>query len=422
MKIQSLMLAVTLSSSMTHAFNLQEAWKAAENNASELEKNRYDLIANQEQIPIARATLLPQVVSSASYQKQRQTQPSLLDRTSQSWRISASQTIFNLNKWYKYKESQIAGLAAQQQFDLSRQQLLLKVSEAYFNVLIAQESLASSQKAKDAFLIQKQQAEAQFKKGVVSIVDVQEAQSGYESALADEIEITAQLVQANVQLEIYTHLDSASVEQLPVEGIQLPNLSIEEWHHQVQENNLELNLQNQAIARAEQELKATQANHYPTVEVSTGYNKNPNSYSSDSVQNYDTQAGYIGINVNLPLFSGGETNALIRQARAKLASEQAELKVLKEKVKLSTAENFAKVETGKARIKALAKLVETNQVKVRSSTLGQQYGLLSNVDRIRAEKELYESKLKLTQAKYQFLQAEINLMQLCNQMIKAQEV
>ena len=412
MKIQSLMLAVTLSSSMTHAFNLQEAWKAAENNASELEKNRYDLIANQEQIPIARASLLPQVVSSTSYQKQRQTQPSRLDRTSQSWRISASQTIFNLNKWYRYKESQIAGLAAQQQFDLSRQQLLLKVSEAYFNVLIAQESLASSQKAKDAFLIQKQQAEAQFRKGVVSIVDVQEAQSGYESAIADEIEITAQLVQANVQLEIYTHLDSASVEQLPVEGIQLPNLSIEEWHHQVQENNLELNLQKQAIARAEQELKATQANHYPTVEVSTGYNKNPNSYSSDSVQNYDTQAGYIGINVNLPLFSGGETNALIRQARAKLASEQAELKVLKEKVKLSTAENFAKVETGKFRMQALEKLVATNQTKVRSSALGQRYGLLNNVDRIRAEKELYESKLKLTQAKYQFLQAKLNLTQL----------
>ena len=412
MKIQFLILAVTLSSSMTHAFTLQEAWLSAQKNASELEKNRYDLLANQEQIPIARASLLPQVVSSTSYQKQRQTQPNRLDRTSQSWRLSASQTIFNLNKWYKYKESQIAGLAAQQQFNLGEQQLLLKVSEAYFNVLVAQESLASSQKAKDAFLIQKQQAEAQFKKGVVSIVDVQEAQSGYESALADEIEITAQLVQANVQLEIYTHLDSGSVEQLSGEDIQLPNLSIEEWHHQVQENNLELNLQKQSIARAEQDLKATQANYYPTVEVSTGYNKNPNSYSSDSVQNYDTQAGYIGISVNLPLFSGGETNALIRQARAKLSSEQAELKVLKEKVKLSTAENFAKVETGKFRIQALEKLVATNQTKVHSSTLGQRYGLLNNVDRIRAEKELYESKLKLTQAKYQFLQAKLNLIQL----------
>lgn len=401
-----------LITSTAQAFNLEDAWLAAQKNASELEKNRYDLLANQEQVNIVKASLLPQITTSASYQKQKQTQPSHLNRASQSWPISASQTIFNLNKWYKFKESHIAVDITEKQFELNQQQLFLKVSEAYFDVLVAQESLVASQKAKDAFLIQKQQAEAQFKKGVVSIVDVQEAQSGYESALADEIEITSQLIQANVQLETYTHLDPIDAEEILNEQIKLPNFSIQEWQSQIQEKNLEINIQKQIILQAEKEIKASQANHYPTVDISTGYNKNPNSYSSDSVQNYDSQAGYVGISINLPLFSGGETSALVRQSRAKLLSEEAELKLLQEKIKLSTAENFAKVEAGKMRIHALEQLVKTNQTKVSSSALGQHYGLLNNVDKIRAEKELYASQLKLTQAKYQFLQAKINLIQL----------
>ena len=83
-----------------------------------------------------------------------------------------------------------------------------------------------------------------------------------------------------------------------------------------------------------------------------------------------------------------------------------------EKVALSVKENFAKVRAGKIRIQALDKLVQTNQTKVKSSKLGNQYGFLSNADRVRSEKEYYEAELKRTRARYQYMMAQLSLMQL----------
>lgn len=412
---QALILTSTLLgwSSSSHCFDLKDALNAARENSSELLKQRYELEASEQQVPLARANLLPQVGANVSYTKQNQSKPVEIKQSSQTWRISASQTIFDLNKWYRYQQSKIGLVAANQQFDLAEQQLLMKVSEAYFNILLAKESLATAQKAKASFLMQQEQAEARFKKGVVAIIDVQEAQSGYESAVADEIEITSQLIQAYNRLYNYTHLDARQIESIVQGDIVFPTLTLQQWNDKADQNNLEIQLQDYLIQRSEQELKSIKSQYYPTVELSTGYSKNPNkSQGNDTVQNYDTQSSYISLGVNVPLFSGGQTRAQQKQADANFYSAQVEMTVIKEKIQLSVAENFAKVESGKRRIQALEKLVQTNQTKVDSSALGARYGLLNNVDKIRAEKELYDAKLKLTQAKYQYFQAEISLIQL----------
>ena len=101
-----------------------------------------------------------------------------------------------------------------------------------------------------------------------------------------------------------------------------------------------------------------------------------------------------------------------KQANASYHAAEQELQMTQEKVALSVKENFAKVRAGKIRIQALDKLVQTSQTKVKSSKLGNQYGFLSNADRVRSEKEYYEAELKRTQAKYQYLMAQLSLMQL----------
>lgn len=407
-------LVVGVFTTSAYSFDLKEAWKAAETHSSELQKNRYEFEANQQQLPITRAALLPQIGANISYQKQKQSLPSSITRNSQSWRVSASQTIFNLNKWYKYQGSKFAVIAAENQFDLAKQQLLLRVAEAYFNALIAQESLITIQKAQQSFLTQQRQAEAQFKKGATTIVDVQEAQTGYESAVADEIEVTSQLVQANAQLKTYTGLDIDQIEQInDYNLINFPWYTSEQWIQLVDKNNFEIKLQAAVTEQTKQELKAIQAYHVPTIEMSTGLYRNPNDYqSSDLIQDYDTKASYIGVGLSIPIFSGGETRAQTKQANATYLAAKSELDMIREKTHLSATENFAKVRAGKMRIKALEKLVLTSKTKVSSSTLGQKYGLLNNTDKIRAEKEYYEAQLKLTQAKYEYLQAQLNLMQL----------
>ena len=406
--------ALLLSTTPVWAFTLNDAWQAARENSSELKQAHYQFEANLQQKPIARAGLLPQVTISASHQRQNQFEPTRATRNSQSWKITAGQTIFNLSKWRKYQQSKIIVDAAGKQLDLTEQQLLLKVAEAYFNVLVAKESLITVQKSKDAFAAQQTQAEALFKKGLSTIVDVQEAQAGYESAIADEIEITSQLVQAYAQLQTYTGLSPEQIETINLHDLnQFPNQTSEQWLEQADQYNPEVRLQRLVVQSSEQEMKATKANRYPTVEMSAGYYTNPNDYqSTDVIQDYKTRANYIGIGISMPLFTGGQLRAQTKQAGASYHAAEQELQMTQEKVALSVKENFAKVRAGKIRIQALDKLVQTNQTKVKSSKLGNQYGFLSNADRVRSEKEYYEAELKRTQAKYQYLMAQLNLMQL----------
>ena len=396
------------------AFTLNDAWQAAREHSSELKQAQYQFQAYEQQKPIARAALLPQVSVSASHQRQNQFEPRKITQDSSSWKVSASQTIFNLSKWRKYQQSKTIVDAAGKQLDLAEQQLLLKVAESYFNVLVAKESLTTVQKSKEAFAAQQTQAEALFKKGLSTIVDVQEAQAGYESALADEIEITSQLVQAYAQLQTYTGLNPEQIELIKVHDVsQFPNQTSEQWLEQADANNAEIRLQRLVMQSSEQDMKATKANRYPTVEMSAGYYTNPNDYqSTDTVQDYETRANYIGIGISMPLYTGGQLRAQSKQANASYHAAEQELQMTQEKVALSVKENFAKVRAGKIRIQALDKLVQTNQTKVKSSKLGNQYGFLSNADRVRSEKEYYEAELKRTRARYQYLMAQLSLMQL----------
>ncbi len=413
-KLSFFISTLLLSSTSVCAFTLNDAWQAARAHSSELKQAQYQFEANQQQLPLARAALLPQVAINGSYQKQHQFEPRKATKTSESWKISASQTIFNLSKWRKYRQSKIIVDAAGKQLDLTEQQLLLKVAEAYFNVLVAKESLQTTQKAIAAFTAQQTQAEALFKKGLSTIVDVQEAQAGLESALADEIEITSQLVQAYAQLQTYTGLSPEQIETIRLHDLpQFPSQSTEQWLEQADQYNPEIKLQRLVVLSSEQEMKAAKANHYPTIDMSGGYYTNPNDYqSTDMIQDYKTAANYVGIGITIPLYSGGQLRAQSKQARASYHAAEQELQVTQEKVALSVKENFAKVRAGKIRILALDKLVQTNQTKVQYSKLGNQYGFLSNADRVRSEKEYYEAELKRTQAKYQYLMAQLNLMQL----------
>ncbi|MBF7688752.1 TolC family outer membrane protein [Acinetobacter rathckeae] len=397
---------------LTYALSLKEAMLSAQNHAAVLEKSRYEYMVTAQQKPLAQAALLPQIGMSGAYQLQKQIQPRQLQRNSQSFRLSATQTIFNLSQWYKYKNADVILQIAHQQLDLTEQQLLLKVSEAYFNVLIAQESLLSSQKAQASFLMQQKQAKVQFEKGVVSIVDVQEAQAGYESAFADELDIQAQLQQALAQLETYVGRSIAlsEMKNTQLNMLHFPEETLSTWQSKATSHNLEIKMQEQLINKAQQELKIAKANYYPTVELSSGYTYNPS--DTGIYQAEDTRTAYVGVGINLPIFTGGQTKAQVRQAQASLQVAQSELRITQDKVRLSVIENYSKVQTGQQRIHALETLVYTNETKVTSSTLGQRYGLMSNVERIRAEKELYDARLKLTQAKYQFLQAQINLLQI----------
>lgn len=410
----SLLISILLFSSPVWAFGLNDAWQAAHKHSSELKQAQYQFQANQQQMPIARAALLPQVSISASHQRQNQFEPQKATKTSNSWRVSANQTIFNLNKWRKYQQSKLVVDAAGKQLDLTEQQLLLKVAEAYFNVLVAKESLSTTQRAKEAFAEQQKQAEALFHKGLSTIVDVQEAQAGYESAIADEIEITSQLVQAYAHLQTYTGLNPEHIKPISKHQLeQFPHHTAEEWLAQADQNNPEIRLQRLIVQSTEQDMKAVKANRYPTVEMSVGYYTNPNDYqSTDTIQNYETRANYIGIGISMPLYTGGQLRAQSKQASAGYLAAEQELQATQEKVALSVKENFAKVRAGKIRIQALDKLVTTSQTKVKSSKLGNQHGFLSNADRVRSEKEYYEAELKRTQVKYQYLMAQLSLMQL----------
>ena len=401
------------------AFDLQAAWDAALGYDASHSAAAYQRLAAQENIPQARAALLPQVSLNGSYQRNHPIKPDADSNNSYGYSVQATQTLFDASKYADYKQGKLAAKLADAQFDLSEQQLLLNVSQAYFDVLTAYDLISASKASKKLYQRQLEQAKTMFDVGAATIVDTHEAQAGLDNAQVQVLNAEQKLHLAQQKLEYYTGLNPVDIERIDGKQVNriLNRKTLAEWQQLAYLSNTNISAKHLAVEQAQAAVQKAKANRYPTVELQAAYQDQHQQVSNMGFsENVHNKGASIGVNLSMPLYTGGALSSQVRQTQFELLQREDELTASKRDADLQVREQYLNVQSGLAQVNALEQLVLTNRKKLESSQLGQQVGVRSNLDVIDAQRTMAESEQQLAKARYDYLQAQLALAQAAGQL------
>lgn len=397
-----------------HAFDLQQAWDAAERHSADIRAARHQSDAAQEQQHQAKAALLPQLTAQAGYQRQP---PSLsATRETQSWEIRLNQTLFDAGKTARYRQSRHQGRAAQSQYRAAKEELLIQVAETYFQLLLSKDTIAAHASEKTAYAQQIKQAREMFKRGAATALDIHEAQAGHDRALAQEISAIAQKQIQENRLNDQTGLDSRKIQSLNTSGLAaryLPKLqrhSLEQWQQLALANNHGYQAQIHTAQSSLAALKAAENSRLPTLNAQVGYQNNlHNTTRQNQDYRHRSKGMTVGVQLSMPLYTGGEISSRIREAGEQYGQAQARLTAAERQIKLAVRQ--AHTEAGAAHYQILAqeRVLKSSRLKLKSTETGRQYGIRNSLEVIRARQEVAQAEQQLAQANYTFLLAYLKL-------------
>lgn len=369
--------------------------------------------AGLEALPQARAGYLPFVSGSASAFRNnldREEQPDL-DYSNQSYSVTLSQPLFRWQNWIAISQAEQQLLQAEAGFASARQDLIVRVSQAYFDVLLAQDNVALSEAQKSAISEQLAQAKRNFEVGTSTIVDTLEAQARYDQAVAKEIsdkndlEVKKRALQQLVgkPAEALTPLKEPLALAMPKPA------SIEEWVAAAAGSSYPVAVSRAAVEIARQEVERARAGHYPTVDLSASYTHNRNPNLTSGVGTLAQNTGSIGLVMSVPIYAGGATQSRVRQALAGRDKAEQDLEGTQRSVAQSVRQNYLNVTSGIAQVKALEQARASIQSQLDSTILGRDVGVRTSVDVLNAQQQVFQTGRDLQQARYAYIMNTLRL-------------
>ena len=319
--------------------------------------------------------------------------------------IEARQPIYRKQNLVEMDQAVTQVSLADKQYHLSQQELILRSTQAYFDVLIAQDKIALIDAQKVAILSQLDQAKATFEVGTATITDVSEAQARYDLIIAQEIAAVNEFEIAKRSIEAITgELPTKLATVKP--DIQATQLSqnMQDWQQVGLQNNLNIQIQQDALKLAEQEVEHANAGHLPTLDAvaSVGDNYSNGSPSVFSTGN-DLKSATIGLQLQIPLYAGGAITSKARQAVLNKQKALDDVDIARRNTDLETQRAYLNLGTTIAQVKALEQALTSSQSQLDSTKLGYEVGVRTSVDVLNAQQELFSAKRDLLQARYSYL-------------------
>ena len=319
--------------------------------------------------------------------------------------VEARQPIYRKQNLVQMDQAKTQVSIADKQYHLSQQTLILRTTEAYFEVLIAQDKINLIQAQKAAILSQLDQAKATFEVGTATITDVNEAQARYDLIIAQEIAamnehlIAKRAVQA-ITGEVPEMLAAvkADIQVVPLQQ------NMQAWQDIARQNNLNVQIQQDAVTLAEQTVSHAKAGHYPTLDAVISHtnhytNGSPTVFSVGNQLRNTT----IGLQLEIPLYQGGATSSRARQAVYNKQKAQDDLALARRQTDLEAQRTYLNLNTSIALVKALDQALVSSQSQLDSTELGYEVGVRTSVDVLNAQQQLFSAKRDLLQARYNYL-------------------
>jgi len=375
-------------------------------------------IAAQERLPQARALLLPNVNfgAGANYNdvdveyKGSTFASGRRDFYDYNYGVTVIQPLYRKQNAVLYEQAKIQVSQAQTQFTVAAQDLMTRVAQAYFDVLLARANLRTIESQKTAVAQQLEQAKRNFVVGTATITDSREAQARYDLVVAQELGAQNEVEVKNRALELLVGKPAGELAG-PTTPITLNDpqpAQMDAWVEQAYQSSLQIALAQQSLELAARDIDRARAGHQPTLDAVGSLSRY---YANSSVQGIgsDVQALVLGVQLNVPLYQGGAISSRVREAVANQERARQDLENARRSAALQTRQAYLGLTSGLAQIKALRQAVASTQLQLESTKLGQEVGVRTAVDVLNAEQQLSLARSNLAQALYNAILNQLRL-------------
>ena len=401
-----------LSVSDTGAVNLLEVYRLAVKNDPEYLSAGSANRAAQEQTPQARSQLLPELSLSASsdfnHEKTRQAGTfggaGTTRFNASTFRLSLSQPIYRKDLLIGLNQADTRVRQSNAEFAFALQELMLRASERYFDALRAVDNLEFLRSERDANEQQLKQSQQRFEVGLIAITDVEEAKAGFDIANAQVIEAEIELDNSWEALRELTgfYLDLITLKPL-IEDTPLitpePN-NVDEWTEIALTQNLQLTAALLATETAQIEIRRQEAQHVPTLDLVASHDV---TQSGGRFGDTDIVTSSIGVQLNLPIYQGGEVLSRTRESRHLHQQSLDDLERQRRITQRQTRDAFRGVISGISRVQALMQAVVSTQAALEAIEAGFQVGTRTSVDVLNAQRDLFRAKRDFSESRYDYI-------------------
>jgi len=453
MRKQSFVLACSVALSLlgtgaARSENLLEVYQAAVKNDPVIREADARRMAALEVKPQARALLFPQInVNGQLYQANSDSEstfPQINQTTGdivtvgnksttdvkQYWDYTAelTQTVFRWDQWQQLKRADSQVAIAEANYRAAQQDLLVRVSQAYFDVLAAEDTLAAAEATVQAFSRQLEQSEKRFEVGLIAITDVQESRAAHDSATAELIAAKRALASSNEALrEIAGDTYATLVKPADDMPLNQPDpLDEQQWVTKALDENLSVIAARLDSEVAASNVKIARSGHMPTVDLFAQYGQN-NRDATQTNQAFDPSGNLsvgdkikgsadanatddvIGVRVNIPVFSGGGTHSKVQEQVYLQRAAREKLEGTMRSAERQTRDAYLGVLAENARVKALQQSVKSNETALEATEAGFEVGTRTTVDVLDARRRLFLAQSDYARSRYNYL---INIVKL----------
>ena len=416
------------------AESLLDVYQRAVQSDPQIREAEANYLAALEAKPQARSSILPQISFNGSLSDgstegsntfpqfnpltglvENVTSFSDTDSDTTNWDVQLRQTLFRWDQFVTLKQSDKRVNQAGANFEAAKQDLLLRVSERYFDVLAAQDTLNSEAGAREAIGRQLEQAEKRFEVGLIAITDVQEAKAGYDQAVAAEIAAKRNLATAQEFLrEItgeYIAQLAAPSEELPLKN---PDPSDEQaWVETAKGQNLALVASRLASEIARDEIRVRRAGHYPTLDLVASRSDRDTDATRTNISSLggtttgpadsDSEGDTISLQVSIPIFSGGFTSSRVQEAVYQHRAAKEALERVARETERQTRDAYLGVLSEISRVRALRQALESSTTALKATEAGFEVGTRTTVDVLDARRNLLQAETNYARSRYDYI-------------------
>ena len=437
LRLTSFALTALLAAPAMAQEGLIEVYQRAVQNDPAIREAEANYLATAEVKPQARAALLPGLTLGSSLSNRHVDTRggalapdgstigtrSVFDQDGHGWSVSLTQTLFDWSNYATLRQADKRVLRAETDYEAAKQDLLIRVATRYFDVLAAEDNLASAVAAREAIARQLEQAQRRFEVGLIAITDVQQSQAGYDDAVAAEIEAQRLLSTSHEFLreivgEVVTDLQSPT-DELPL--LTPDPASAEQWVMTALQQNLALVSSRLAAEVALDEIAIQRANRLPTVSLSAAYTEDTN----DRTQTiYNSTGGAIvspstqlpdgrswSIDLRFPLFTGGLNRSRVQQSVYQHRSAEDALERIARQTERQARDAYLGVISEISRVRALRQAVESNRTALRATEAGFEVGTQTTVDVLASQNNLRRAETTYSRSRYDYILNVLRLKQ-----------
>jgi outer membrane protein len=402
------------------AQSLVELYEAARGFDATYLSARSQFDASQAKAAQARAGLLPQAgLAAAANWARRDSSAAALEGTSNSQNValSASQPLYRPTNKLTNDQAQLSIDIAKAQLETAEQDLIVRTTQAYFDVLAAEDTLTFVKAQKSAVSEQLAAAKRNFEVGTTTVTDSREAQARFDLVLAQEIAAENDLRVKKLALDQL--VGKAGVAPKPLAApVALPELSPADpqaWVNQAETRHPAVLQATKGFEIAQLETRKAEAGHLPTLDL-VGQYQIARAPTTGFPNNVRTNTASVGVQFNMPLYTGGAVQNRVKETLALEDKARTDLEAAQRGVSQATRAAYFGVLSGQGQVKALEAAEASSQSALDANKLGYQVGVRINIDVLNAQSQLFQTKRDLAVARYNVLLGGLRLKQASGQL------